>query len=251
VRGKEIAGCASMIQKALNESRIRVVAVKNKKLVTKLEGDFGLGRGEAEAIALALAEKAQVLGIDDKNGINACKLLGIAFTTAIGILVRMREKRLLTIAEALCCGRGRSLRRSGPRALGLHKLSVQSDGDVVTHQNSSGLESYVPGQAEVLATDLGARRDPNSGVPPGILGRRRWPFHRKPDLARHPADGQVAFHRQFFLTHDSDVRRLEVQGGKLFNVEEIGALEMSIALLVAGLDGSSFNRGLHAVVRRV
>jgi predicted nucleic acid-binding protein len=77
-----------MIQKALNESRIRVVAVKNKKLVTKLEGDFGLGRGEAEAIALALAEKAQVLGIDDKNGINASKLLGIPFTTAIGILVR-------------------------------------------------------------------------------------------------------------------------------------------------------------------
>ena len=92
---------ALMIQKALDESRIRVVAVKNKKLITKLEGDFGLGRGEAEAIALALAEKARVLGIDDKNGINACKLLGIAFTTAIGILVRMREKRLLAINEAL------------------------------------------------------------------------------------------------------------------------------------------------------
>jgi predicted nucleic acid-binding protein len=92
---------ALMIQKALDESRIRVVAVKNKKLVTKLEGDFGLGRGEAEAIVLALAEKARVLGIDDKNGINACKLLGVAFTTAIGILVRMREKRLLTINEAL------------------------------------------------------------------------------------------------------------------------------------------------------
>ena len=69
-------------------------------LVTKLQGDFGLGRGEAEAIVLALAEKAQVLGIDDKNGINACKLLGIAFTTAIGILVRSREKGLLTGGEA-------------------------------------------------------------------------------------------------------------------------------------------------------
>jgi len=66
-----------------------------------LQGDFGLGRGEAEAIVLALAEKARVLGIDDKNGINACKLLGVAFTTAIGILVRMREKRLLTTNESL------------------------------------------------------------------------------------------------------------------------------------------------------
>jgi predicted nucleic acid-binding protein len=92
---------ALMIQKALDESRIRAIAVKDRRLVTKLQGDFGLGRGEAEAIVLALAERARVLGIDDKNGINACKLLGVAFTTAVGILVRMREKRLFTIAEAL------------------------------------------------------------------------------------------------------------------------------------------------------
>jgi predicted nucleic acid-binding protein len=92
---------ALMIQKALDESRIRVIAVKDRKLVQKVQGDFGLGGGEAEAIVLALAEKARVLGIDDKNGINACKLLGVVFTTAIGILVRMREKRLLTINEAL------------------------------------------------------------------------------------------------------------------------------------------------------
>jgi predicted nucleic acid-binding protein len=92
---------ALMIQKALDESRIRVIAVKDTKLARKLQGDFGLGKGEAEAVVLALGEKARVLGIDDKNGINACKLLGIAFTTAIGILVRMCEKRLLTTNESL------------------------------------------------------------------------------------------------------------------------------------------------------
>jgi predicted nucleic acid-binding protein len=91
---------ALLIQKALDESRIRVLAVKDRKLVAKLRGDFGLGKGEAEAIVLALAEKAPVLGIDDKNGINACKLLGIACTTAIGILIRIREKGLLTADEA-------------------------------------------------------------------------------------------------------------------------------------------------------
>jgi predicted nucleic acid-binding protein len=92
---------ALLIQKALDESRLKVIAVKSKKLVVKLQGDFGLGRGEAEAIVLVLAEKAQVIGIDDKNGINACRLLGIAFTTAIGILVRSREMGLLTGSEAL------------------------------------------------------------------------------------------------------------------------------------------------------
>jgi predicted nucleic acid-binding protein len=92
---------ALRIRKALDESRIRTIPVKDRKLVTKLQADFGLGQGEAEAIALALTRKARVLGIDDKNGINACKLLGVGFTTAIGILVRMYEKRLLTASEAL------------------------------------------------------------------------------------------------------------------------------------------------------
>jgi integrase len=40
-----------------------------------------LGKGEAEAIPLALDEKAQIVAIDDKNEIDACKVLGIAFTT--------------------------------------------------------------------------------------------------------------------------------------------------------------------------
>ena len=43
-----------------------------------------------------------------------------------------------------------------PGILGLHELSVQSDGDVVAHQNSASLESCIPGQTEVLAIDPGA-----------------------------------------------------------------------------------------------
>ena len=109
-----------MIQKALDESRIRAVAVKDRKLVTKLQEDFGLGRGEAEAIVLAVAEKAEVLGIDDKNGINACKLLGVAFTTAIGILVRLREKQLLTTNESL-------VRLEGLAKQGRYKRSILED----------------------------------------------------------------------------------------------------------------------------
>ena len=92
---------ALMIQKALEESRMQVVAVKNHKLIAKLQVDFNMGRGEAEAIALAVKEKAQLLGIDDKNGINASKLLGIPFTTAVGILVRSCEKGLLNHRDAL------------------------------------------------------------------------------------------------------------------------------------------------------
>ncbi len=90
-----------MIQKAVRESRIQVIPVKSGRAVEKLQMDFSLGQGEAEAIALAVNERAQLVGIDDKNGINACKLLGLGFTTAVGILVRFREKRLIGSPEAL------------------------------------------------------------------------------------------------------------------------------------------------------
>ena len=92
---------ALVIQKVVDESRIKVVSVENKALVAKLREDFQLGIGEAEAIALASLEKTRLLGIDDKSGINACKLLGISFTTALGILVRSGEKQLLTRSGAL------------------------------------------------------------------------------------------------------------------------------------------------------
>lgn len=89
------------IQQALDDSRMRVIPVKNVQLVSKLQNDFSLGKGEAESIALALNRKAKLVGIDDKNGINACKLVGLAFTTAAGILVRSHEKGSISRSEAL------------------------------------------------------------------------------------------------------------------------------------------------------
>ena len=111
---------ALMIQKALEESWIRSVAVKNRTLIARLQVDFSLGRGEAEALALALKEKAELLGIDDKNGIHAAKLLGIPFTTAMGILVRSRERGLITPSAALA-------KLAGLGNYGRYKASIVED----------------------------------------------------------------------------------------------------------------------------
>jgi predicted nucleic acid-binding protein len=92
---------ALMIRKAVDDSRVRVVRVKDRKLVAKLQDDFGLGKGEAEAIALGITEKAQLVATDDKNAINACKLLRISFTTAAGILIRSLENSLISRSDAL------------------------------------------------------------------------------------------------------------------------------------------------------
>lgn len=70
-----------------------------------------MGKGETEAIALAFSEKARLLATDDKKAMQACKLLNISFTTAIGILIRMHEKGLLTKEEA--CAKLDALERYG------------------------------------------------------------------------------------------------------------------------------------------
>lgn len=92
---------ALLIEKAINEKRIIVKTPKEKQLCRKIRGDFGLGSGEAEAIALAFSAKAKLVAIDDKNGINACKLLKLPFATAINILLRMREEGLIEKEAAL------------------------------------------------------------------------------------------------------------------------------------------------------
>ncbi|MEA2541261.1 MAG: hypothetical protein QOH35_2627 [Acidobacteriaceae bacterium] len=78
---------AFMIQKAVDESRIIIRGVRNRKLVLKLKADFSMGQGESEAIALALQEKARLVGVDDKCGINACKLTGVSFHHGSGYFV--------------------------------------------------------------------------------------------------------------------------------------------------------------------
>jgi hypothetical protein len=89
------------IRKSVDEGKITVLGVRSASQVAKLQIDFSMGRGEAESIALALQEKARILGIDDRNGIQACKLLGLPFAAAIGILLRSREKGLIGHVDAL------------------------------------------------------------------------------------------------------------------------------------------------------
>src|SRR5260370_8229441 len=51
---------ALTIQKALDESRIKVILVKNRKLVEKLQTDLSLRQSKADAIALAHNEQYRI-----------------------------------------------------------------------------------------------------------------------------------------------------------------------------------------------
>ena len=88
------------IRKRITEGKIKVVEAP-EEMAAKLAEDFRLTKGEAEAVAVAANDKNIVLATDDKNAINACKVLNIKFTTAVDFVVRAKEKNLLTKEEAL------------------------------------------------------------------------------------------------------------------------------------------------------
>jgi len=98
--GRREALDAHLIARAITEKRITVRIVRQQKQYERLRCDFPLGRGEAEAVTLALASAGALVATDDRQAINACKLLKIPFITALTVLVRMREKGLLSTEEA-------------------------------------------------------------------------------------------------------------------------------------------------------
>ncbi|WP_333652683.1 hypothetical protein [Dissulfurispira sp.] len=90
-----------LIRKLLENKKISILKVKNKKQPDKLMSDFNIDKGEAEAISLAIQENIHFIATDDRNAIRACKMLKIEFITAIALLIRAYEKKLIDIDEAL------------------------------------------------------------------------------------------------------------------------------------------------------
>jgi len=77
------------------------------------------------------------------------------------------------------------------------------------------------------------------------------PSTAKMDLAGNATDGQLAFDRPLSVPGDTDAFGLETQGRKLLHIKKISALEVGIALVIAGVNGGSFDGDLHARVRQI
>ena len=92
---------AQLIARLIAEKHIEVRKLRGHEAFEQLRREFRLGVGEAQAIALAQASNARLIAIEDRNGVNACKILKLPFTGALGILLRMREKELISGEEVL------------------------------------------------------------------------------------------------------------------------------------------------------
>ena len=88
-----------LIKHFIETGKIKVKATEGNE-IAKLMTDFRLDRGEAETIALALKLKGSLVATDDKNAINACRVVRLDFATAVDFLVRAKEKELLEREEA-------------------------------------------------------------------------------------------------------------------------------------------------------
>ncbi len=60
-----------------------------------------LGEGEQEAIALALDRHADLVLMDDREGVEEARRLGLTVTGTLGVLQRAAEKKLINLQEAI------------------------------------------------------------------------------------------------------------------------------------------------------
>lgn len=104
----------------IKDGKIEVVEVKEEGRIQKLMADFNIDSGEAEAIVLALHKKKALVATDDRNAIRVCKFLKLDFVTAISILIRAVEKRLLSKNEAV-------LKMEKLEFVGRYKKSIIAD----------------------------------------------------------------------------------------------------------------------------
>jgi uncharacterized protein len=78
---------------------LEIAAATNRPLVTQLETT--LDRGEAEAIALALENKRSLLLIDERDGRQVARTLGVRMTGTLGVLLRAKSTGHIAAIEPL------------------------------------------------------------------------------------------------------------------------------------------------------
>ena len=78
---------------------IRIVSVKEQKVVDVLRRSSGLDLGESEAIVYADDNKADVLLMDEARGRQVARAMGIYIMGTVGVLLFAHEEKLMSGAE--------------------------------------------------------------------------------------------------------------------------------------------------------
>lgn len=90
---------AQVIARVVADRRVGVTR-GDPALTKRLVRDFRLDVGEASSLAVAKT-RGGILGTDDGLAIQACKVVGVPFVTAIHLLLRLYEQQALDRPTAL------------------------------------------------------------------------------------------------------------------------------------------------------
>ncbi len=104
IAGKELQKIDALkIEEAIEENKIVIKKAKSLKesKATKWLSQLNLDEGEMEAIKLCLQTNAKLLLVDDRQAINAAKLLEINWATIPDIVVGFAERKKISRENAL------------------------------------------------------------------------------------------------------------------------------------------------------
>src|SRR5690349_18062251 len=128
--------------------------------------------------------------------------------------------------------RGQLKNTSGVGAL--HRGDLEDELDLVRDEEAAGLERGVPDQAPVPAVQGGRAVPTRAGVAVRVLGDA-VELPGDIDGVGHPGDGEVAGGDDLIAV-DLHGRAREGDAGVLCDLEEVGAAQVAVALVVAGGD---------------
>ena len=91
---------ALLLERLFKEKKIGKSHIKNKKLMGKLEEDFGLGEGEASTLALAI-ETNQIIMTDNKQGRKTAKTYGLKLSGSPEAIVSLFKAKKISENKAI------------------------------------------------------------------------------------------------------------------------------------------------------
>src|SRR5262249_15427864 len=121
---------------------------------------------------------------------------------------------------------------------------------LVADEDPAGLERLIPVQTEVLAIDGRAPGQARALPAPGIPGAAAV-LDLEHDRAGDAMGGQLTLHLEALLAQRLDLRALERDVRILFDVQEVGRLEVPFALGLLGLDAGGVDLDLNPRGRRI
>ncbi|OGY44045.1 MAG: hypothetical protein A2729_04925 [Candidatus Buchananbacteria bacterium RIFCSPHIGHO2_01_FULL_39_14] len=116
---------ALLIHKLITQGKINVTKVEEKN-IRIIMSQFRLDKGEAAAYVLFDSSKHKAILTDDGELIKLCKLQEVPFTCALGALVRLYEKKVITKEKTLeKISQLQKIGRYSPKLIDYFKKEVQ------------------------------------------------------------------------------------------------------------------------------